>query len=310
VRNLIWATALLVILCCSAEIVAQREGFGHPVLYRAASSGYEPVPNQHLVRLGHAITVNNLGTRGADAALLPAPHVWRIMVLGDSVTNGGSQLSDAETFPAIASRRLAERCRNEILNASAGGWSLFDEVAWIRSHGVFGARTIVWTINYMDLDQPPSSSATLDRNPSFPTRPPLTGLGEIMHRYILPRLGLGPHTADNGSEMGGDFNADQFTKVRALVRSEKRELDRRGISLIVLYHDGSQPMPPVRAAAELKFLTDLRDQGVAVVRTPLGAAPDRAQLYLDGIHPTIKGAARIGGSLADALRRQCATAIN
>ncbi|KUR75524.1 hypothetical protein [Novosphingobium sp. Fuku2-ISO-50] len=298
--------AITAALLGAAEWLARCEGFGNPPLYRAAASGYELVPGQHLVRLGHPVAINSLGMRGSEVSPNPQPGLWRVMVLGDSVANGGVQLDDVQTFPAVTSRLLTnEGCRNEMLNASAGGWSLFDEIAWIHQHGLFGARTLVWVINFMDLDQPPSPSTILDHNASFPTHPPDTALGEILFRYALPRLGLRPSAADNGSIMGTQFSRKDFDSARALVTATKREMDRRGVRMIVLYHNGSAPMPETRKQAEALFLAQLHAEGIPVAKTELSQSPNAASLYLDGIHPNARGAALIGTQLASTLFREC-----
>jgi hypothetical protein len=301
-RRIARLTLALAGMAVVAELAARHEGFGNPVLYRPAPSGYEPVPGQHVRRLGHEVTINAFGLRGPEIAPRPAPGVTRIMLLGDSVINGGTQLDDSQTISAVAGRALRQAgASTEVINASAGGWSLFDEVAWIHQHGLFGARVVVWTINFMDLDQAPDTAAIIDSNPSFPGHRPASALSEILFRYALPRLGLGPRAADNGSIMGGDFDTRQFAAVRALVRDQARAFASQGIPLIVVYHDGRAPMPPARLAAENTFLADLRAQHIPVVRTTLATAADPARLYIDGIHPNAVGAQIIGTQIATAV---------
>lgn len=289
-----------------AELLARYEGFANPLLYRVAGSSYELAPDQHVAMLGHSETIDSFGLRGPEVAARPTPGVTRIMVLGDSVANGGSHLDDSQTIPAVTSRKLtAQGCRNEILNASAGGWSLFDEVAWTRSHGLYGSRTVVWVINSMDLDEPAGNSTLLDHNPAFPTHAPLSALGEILFRYALPRLGIGPGTADNGSIMPGAFNEAIFKQTRALTRAFASDLHRQGVDLMVLYHDGVGSNPAPRQVAEQQFLADLSSAGITVVRTrPLEAAANPA-LFLDVIHPNAAGDALIGDHLAGYLRGYC-----
>lgn len=298
--------ASFALLLGAAEIGSRQFGFGNPLLYRPASSGYEIAPKQHIVRLGRTTTINALGTRGSELKVRPDRETWRVLVLGDSVANGGALLDDEQTFPAVTSARLTQAgCRNEVVNASAGGWSLFDEAAWIHQHGLYGANLVVWTINFMDLDQPPSTSAILDNNPGFPSHRPVSGVGEIVFRYILPRIGLAPSAADNGSVMAGDFDSRQFAAVQKLVRQVDMDLARRGTRLIVLYHDGRAPMPPAREMAERQFLLDLAALDIPVIKTGLSALPDRNGYYIDGIHPNAMGDQIIGQTLANRILSFC-----
>src|SRR3990167_5186623 len=77
-------------------------GLGDPVLYRSYPLyGYRLLPDQELKRFhGSAINVNNLGLR-ADVD-------WdnnienKILFLGDSVTYGGSYISNDELFSSLA----------------------------------------------------------------------------------------------------------------------------------------------------------------------------------------------------------------
>jgi hypothetical protein len=305
-RRSLWIVASALIALSIAEITARHEGFGKPLLYRAAPSGYELVPDQHVVRLGKTTTINAFGTRGANLAPQPTPGVWRIMVLGDSVANGGTQINDGQTLAAVASRQLKQfGCRNQILNASAGGWSLFDESAWLYHHGLLGAKTILWTINFADLDQPPNTSAILDSNPGFPSHRPVFGLQEILFRYALPRLGLSPATADNGSVVGYQFDDRTFSNVLQLVRRMKRELDAKGVRLIVVYHDGPGPMPERRQAAKRTLLEELARQGIPVIKTGLSTTQKPRDLFIDGIHPNAIGSTLVGQRIAIALQGQC-----
>jgi hypothetical protein len=228
------------------------------------------------------------------------------MVLDDSVVNGGTQMNDGQTLTAVASRQLTQLgCRNQILNASAGGWSLFDESAWLHQHGLLGAKTVLWAINFADLDQPPNTSAILDSNPSFPSHRPAFGLQEILFRYALPRLGLSPATADNGSVIGSQFDDRTFSNVLQLVRRMKTELDQKAVRLIVIYHDGPALMPEKRQAAKRTLLEELARQGIPVIKTGLSTTQKPQDLFIDGIHPNARGDEQIGQNIAVALQDQC-----
>lgn len=300
------ACAAVALIAGSAEIVARQYGFGKPLLYRAASSGYEIVPNQKVSRLGHVTTINAIGTRGEDITPMPAPGTFRVMVLGDSVANGGTMLNDDQIFAAVASRRLtAQGCPNEVIDAAAGGWSLLDEIAWVNEHGLHGASLVVWTINYMDLDQGKSTSSILDSNPSFPSREPPLALWEIARRYALPRLGLGTSAADAGSSGAGTFSPAAALRITAAVRDFKAYLDERNIPLMVIYHEGREAAGPERQASEQRLLTDLAAMKVPVLETGLAKDPARASLFTDLIHPNAAGHERIGTKLGDKLAAIC-----
>lgn len=304
-----WAMACaagLLFVALTAEAGARYEGFGKPLVYRTGGDGYELVPNQQVSRMGHISTVNNIGTRGDNVSLLPGADTFRVIVLGDSVSNGGTMLDDDQVFSAVASRGLEARgCRNETINVSAGGWSLFDEVSWVQRHGLFGARLVVWTVNYMDLDQPPTGPSVLDSNPSFPSAPPPFATWEITTRYLLPRVGLSKSAADTGSSGAEAFDVARAEQVLAEVRSFKAYLDHEGVQLMVLYHEGREPLAPARRAAAERFQQQLSALGVKTLRDGLSLRFGPSSQFIDAIHPNASGHDVIGKSLAETLMPVC-----
>ena len=193
--------AVAFVLFVGLEIGLRTLGFGHPLLYKASSAGYELAASQTSVRLGKKTHIDALGLRGPETTPLPGAGVTRILSLGDSVSNGGSMINDSQTYPADLQRLLGPKF--EVLNASAGGWATENEKAWLQEHGTLGASIIILEVNEKDLDQGFEDRTTLDANPSFPSHYPATAIGEVLGRYILPKLGLTKPAADPGSGPGG-----------------------------------------------------------------------------------------------------------
>jgi len=277
---------------------ARALGFGHPLLYRASAAGYEPVPEQAIVRLGKTTRINALGTRGAEVAAVPPAGVARVLALGDSVTHGGAQSNDGETYPALLQAALIP-ARVEVLNASAGGWAVQNEARWLESHGLMGASIVVLEVNEKDLDQDFVSAGLLDHNPSFPSHRPASALGEIWSRYALPRLGLA-QTADPGSG-DGDFAGGKTAQVMAAVAAIEAKVRGAGGRLVLLYWDPRELRPAAEPARRQLFQW-AEQQGVAVVRPQLNQRADAGALFRDGIHPNPRGNALIAAGLAGVLR--------
>ena len=87
--------------------------------------------------LGVDVKINELGMRGP----LPSPSADKtVLFLGDSVTFGAFLERDAQTIPAMAQASLAARGLNtQCLNGGVGGWSTWQEEAWLSE--VSGALT-------------------------------------------------------------------------------------------------------------------------------------------------------------------------
>ncbi|HWU02154.1 MAG TPA: GDSL-type esterase/lipase family protein [Novosphingobium sp.] len=297
-----------IVVAGSGELAARQFGFGHPLLYRASAEGYEIVPGQTVVRLGKTTRINALGMRGPETSEKPASGVARVMVLGDSVANGGTMINDDQTIGAQLQKQLRSRgLPAEVVTVAAGGWAVGNERGWLQKNGTFGARVIVLEVNENDLDQMPVPAALLDHHVSFPTRAPASALGEVAVRYVMPKLGLGGPTADPGATAGA-MDARAAADVRSQFASICDYAQRAGVRLVVLYWDVLSPKPtPDIVAAREAFLQMAHDRRVQVLRPQLNLAPNASALFRDRIHPDAEGnvevAARIAPNIAEALNR-------
>lgn len=280
-------------LLLAGELGLSWMGFGSPLLYRASADPldlgqYEPVPNQNVMRLGRQTRINSLGTRGREIERQSKQGAYRILVLGDSVTNGGTLVNDAETYPAQLESKLREAgCPAEVLNASAGGWSVFNEAGWLRAHGVHGSQMLIWTINTSDLTQAHQDSV-LGVHPSVPDEKPLLATEEVVIRYVLPRLRLAPEIADPGANAGRFDSALPIDIVREL-SAWQRKLNARNVTLRVVLWDMPYSAEGDLAAARERFLGAARQSGLTIWLVPRFDARQEVRLMRDDIHPNEAG---------------------
>jgi len=289
-------------LGAAGEIAARSAGFGKPLLYQSSAAGYEPRPNQHVARLGKITNINSSGTRGPELAAQPAG--LRVLSLGDSVANGGTQVNDDETYPALFGTLLARtKPKAEVVNASAGGWSVLNEAAWLKLHGTLGARLVVLEVNDRDLDQSFVGPEILDQHPSFPSHRPLSGLGEILFRYALPRTGLVPSAADPGST-GGDFQENHARVTLDAIGEIKNFAQNHGARLALLYWDARLPVSAPQQKARNELLAWASAQGVTVIRPQLNTSPTADKYFRDQIHPSVEGNRIVAKMLEDSLSKE------
>ena len=101
-----------------ADLVAKKYlGLGEPIVYDAHPLwGYSPCENRKYNRFdGDIVTINEVGTRSTNPW---NPNGNNIVFIGDSVTYGGSYISDDQTFSLLSCIELSNwTCHNAGVNA-------------------------------------------------------------------------------------------------------------------------------------------------------------------------------------------------
>lgn len=189
VRYRIVACTLLLIIVTEV-ILRVAFGLENPVLLQAdADTGYRFRPNQIVFRFGKKIQYNQYSQRSEPINIHKPPGTLRILMVGDSVLNGGNPTDQKETISELFKTRLKAKIRPiEVLNASAGSWGIGNELGYIRKFGTFESDAIILELSTHDLTQPTSTNERLVNDPNYPTHPPLLALQEAWNRYALPKL--------------------------------------------------------------------------------------------------------------------------
>lgn len=92
------------IILTGGEVVCRKVlGLGDPPLYIADSEiEYLLKPNQNLMRFGNEIIVNSWGMRSPEmSSKKNNADELRVLVIGDSVVNGGSQIAQAQLSTSL-----------------------------------------------------------------------------------------------------------------------------------------------------------------------------------------------------------------
>lgn len=117
-------------------------GLGDPVVYQSHPIfGYRPLPNQHLHRFkGAALDFNNLGLR-ADQDWNDKPQ-GKLLFLGDSVTYGGSYISNEQLFSTLIGKKLPSYI---VGNIGVNAWGIENVYALLVQEGFLPAEYYVST---------------------------------------------------------------------------------------------------------------------------------------------------------------------
>jgi lysophospholipase L1-like esterase len=116
-------------------------GLGKVVLYDANPIyGYRAQPNQIVARKPHRVVkINNLGLR-AEQDWDPKDFNHKILFLGDSVTYGGSYISNDQLFSSLVGKKIPTYAAG---NAGVNGWGVNNVHAFIKEMEFLPAQVYV-----------------------------------------------------------------------------------------------------------------------------------------------------------------------
>lgn len=209
-------------------------GFGKPLLYIADPEiGYLLAPNQTTRRFGNRIAINQYSMRGAATTLARPDKTLRVLLLGDSIANGGWWTDQTHTISALLQRQLQSQSNPseqrfeqiEVLNASANSWGPRNELAYLQRFGSFDAQVIVLLINTDDLFATAPTSIPVGRDRNYPDRKPPLALVEVIQRYLIkakPIPALQAVQQEGGDRVG--VNLDAIQAIQAIANQSSAQL--------------------------------------------------------------------------------------
>jgi GDSL-like Lipase/Acylhydrolase family len=214
----IFTVALGLILVIEVGL-RSRFGFGNPLVYiRDEKIGYLLAPNQSTRRNGNRIEINEYSMRSAPISKTPAPGTVRILLLGDSIANGGWWTDQSKTISSLMMQSLTIDYRKvEVLNVSANSWGPRNEFEYLQKFGSFDAQIIILLINTDDLFAIKPTSLPIGRDRNYPDKKPPLALVEVFQRYIQkpkPIPELAAMHKEGGDRVGINLEAiDKIQKI-------------------------------------------------------------------------------------------------
>ena len=271
-----WAVGLALV----GELILRSWGLrDHPLYTADPRYEYMTLPEQDVRYGGIDLRTNELGLRSAP---IRKKRGRRVLVIGDSVVNGGMQTTQDSMATALAQQRTAI----ELINLSAASWGPDNAMAFLRAHGTFDADAIVLVFSSHDAYDRMTFTPIVGVHPSYPDHRPLLAWSMVIDR-MLYRAGRGYRPpGQRGAFAGGwkalcDTAASLQIPLVVLLHPELGELTMRH------YDDRGQ-----------RILDSLNAWNVPVVE--LLDSLD-ASLYTDRIHLGNAGQRRLAEVLSSAL---------
>lgn len=249
--------AALVLFAAGEMICRFGLGLGDPPLYqRHGTIEYLPRPGVYR-RFGHRVSINQFYMRSTP--IVEAPGERRVLVLGDSITHGGSKLDDSQIATFLLPGLLAETSPGQwrVLNASCGSWGPENLLEYVRRFGVFGAGVAVIVLNNADAWDVPTFGPLGDE---LPTRRPLSALVEALTRYLPRYLARPAGPAPEPSQADIDRSLGALRQLVALLRE-------RGLAVAFVLHAERSELESGPARGTILLRQTATELGVPIVET-------------------------------------------
>jgi len=274
-------------------------GFGNPLTYIGDEKiGYLLTPSQRTRRFGNRIEINQYSMRGANIQQTPLSSSLRILLVGDSIANGGWWTDQENTISNLMMRSLKSNVESisnnftqvEVLNASANSWGPRNEFAYLQRFGSFGAQVIVLLINTDDLFSTTPTSLQVGRDRNYPEKKPPLALAEILNRYIIkqkPIPGLKEIQNESGDRVG--VNLEAIKKIQEFTQNNNAQFL---LAMTPLLREVGEPGSRDYEIKERQRLEEFtKIQGIKYINfLPIfNSSQDPENLYHDHIHFNLKG---------------------
>ena len=289
-------------------------GFGNPLLYIGDPQiGYLLAPNQKTRRFGNRIEINQYSMRSAPITAQRAPETQRILIIGDSIVNGGWWTDQQHTISAMLQQDLQnsaiakpilppaqplispsdgalapESVRPptiEVLNASANSWGPRNELAYLQHFGCFAAQIVVLVINTDDLFATAPTALPVGTDRNYPDRKPFLALVEAVQRFVPPppvSAALQAVQAEPGDRVG--FNLAAIQQIHTLTQQSSAQLLLLMTPLLRELGSSGPRDYEVRARQRLSDFTAAAHLPYLDFLPIFKAAPQPQALYQDHIH--------------------------
>lgn len=269
-------------------------GFGNPLIYVADPQiGYLLAPNQQTRRFGKAIAINQYSMRSPQITKVRPDQTLRVLLLGDSIVNGGWWTDQTNTISALLQQQIQSSAGDtpvEVLNASANSWAPRNELAYLQRFGSFQAQVIIVIINTDDLFGTAPASVVVGRDRNYPDQKPALALLEVGHRYLFkpkPIPELAAIQAEGGDRVG--INLEAIRQIQKIAAANNAQFILMLTPLLrELKHPGSRDYEQ-KARQRLQAFTETEQIRFVDFLPIFKAIETPEKIYHDHIHLNLAG---------------------
>ena len=243
VLTLILSGSLLILLFIGDVIAKRVLNLGQPIVYDShALWGYTPRENRTYERFdGDIVTINDVGARGVED--------WNdngnnIIFLGDSVTYGGSYISDNQTFVSLSCQTIENwTCHNVGVNAY-GVLNMVARSRYDKRISLAPLRIFTFITGDFDRDLEDSDAAhfILREPPNY-----FSGLWEIMN-FIAAKSNISlKQLFGKKSDIHDTESLDEAQRLKRefaldVLIMELQRLDQIGFEFLLVHSPGASEL--------------------------------------------------------------------
>jgi len=262
----LYAIATVLALLIAAEMFCRfYVGLGDPPLSMADPQvEYLFKPNQSCRRYGNSIRYNAYSMRSDDFPVhKSSPDEFRVMMIGDSILNGGSQTDQSELMSTLVQQRLSADMHRPVIvgNISAGSWGPPNELAYLKRFGLFDADVLLIVLNILDVDDVPTFQPIVGISPDYPDRKPWFALSEVVGRLpIYSSASSSPSSTTASRE-------ENIKKSMAALQEMIRFGQEHGARVIVLQHPTADELGVPEQPDHATIAAAIRAAGIEPINT-------------------------------------------
>lgn len=283
-------------------------GLGNPPLYIGDEEiGYLLAPNQAIRRRGNQIKINQYSMRSEEITAEKPQNSTRVMLLGDSIVNGGWWTDQKNILSEMIEAELAKKAskgRIQVFNASANSWNPRNELAYLKRFGLFEADLLVLVINTDDLFGTAPTSVVVGKDFNYRDRKPPLALVELYERYFVKQKPIPELEAiqkEGGDRVG--FNLEAITSVKAIADNNNTQFI---LVITPLLRELEQGMRDYEQKARNRLQELVEQEQITYIDfLPIFADfPQPEFLYRDRIHLSPQGETIVSKTLVEAIEKE------